>query len=108
MSAMSRGTGPSLGAADAARIAGGYAQSVPPGRRLSELSFTGARLESSIRPCSHAIGESGMSLAALRRSTPVALAVATALGLGAARTDAESPLPDTSDWKCSQCPFLQG
>lgn len=49
-----------------------------------------------------------MSLAAVRRSTPLALAVATALGLGAARANAETPPPDTSDWKCSQCPFLQG
>jgi MtrB/PioB family decaheme-associated outer membrane protein len=47
-----------------------------------------------------------MSRTALRRSTPVALAVATALGLGVAR--AETPLPDTSEWKCSQCPFLEG
>jgi len=46
----------------------------------------------------------------LRHSSPVALAVATALGMTvgrAADTDTPPP-PDTSNWKCEQCPFLQG
>ncbi len=43
----------------------------------------------------------------------VAAAVAEALGaavLGVAvvRADTAPPPPDTSDWKCEQCPFLQG
>ena len=52
-----------------------------------------------------------MNLIALRRSSPVALAVAAALGVSlgrAAAADSSAPPPDTSSWKCEQCPFLQG
>ncbi|HVW70624.1 MAG TPA: MtrB/PioB family decaheme-associated outer membrane protein [Steroidobacteraceae bacterium] len=50
-----------------------------------------------------------MSLTMLRRSSPVTLAVAAALGMSFARADGTNPPPpDTSDWKCEQCPFLQG
>ncbi len=46
----------------------------------------------------------------IRHSSPVAFAVATALGMAAARAaeTAIPPPPDTHDWKCGQCPFLQG
>ncbi|HEY6925163.1 MAG TPA: MtrB/PioB family decaheme-associated outer membrane protein, partial [Steroidobacteraceae bacterium] len=51
-----------------------------------------------------------MSRTVLRQLSPVALAVATALGLAVGRAaDTDSPPPpDTSNWKCEQCPFLQG
>jgi MtrB/PioB family decaheme-associated outer membrane protein len=47
-----------------------------------------------------------MSLQTAGRHTRVAAAVAVALGVAVAR--AETPLPDTSAWKCEQCPFFQG
>jgi len=37
-----------------------------------------------------------------------ALGLATVLGMMAARADSPAPRPDTSEWKCSQCPFFQG
>jgi MtrB/PioB family decaheme-associated outer membrane protein len=43
-----------------------------------------------------------------RRHSPVALAVAAALGIQGARAADTSTAPDTSGWKCEQCPFLQG
>jgi MtrB/PioB family decaheme-associated outer membrane protein len=33
---------------------------------------------------------------------------ALAISIAAADTPASQPAPDTSDWKCTQCPFLQG
>src|SRR5689334_809376 len=47
-----------------------------------------------------------MSLQTAGRHSRVAAAVAAALGVAVAR--AETPLPDTSSWKCEQCPFFQG
>jgi MtrB/PioB family decaheme-associated outer membrane protein len=50
-----------------------------------------------------------MSLPMLRRSSPVALAVAAALAMSVASADGTSPPPpDTGAWKCEQCPFLEG
>src|SRR5580700_6083033 len=31
-----------------------------------------------------------------------------AIGFFSSNAAADSPSPDTSDWKCTQCPFLQG
>lgn len=47
-----------------------------------------------------------MSLHTAGRHSRVAAAVAAALGVTAAQAD--SPPPDTSSWKCEQCPFFQG
>jgi MtrB/PioB family decaheme-associated outer membrane protein len=47
-----------------------------------------------------------MSLQTAGRHSRVAAAVAAALGVAVAQ--AETPLPDTSSWKCEQCPFFQG
>jgi len=39
---------------------------------------------------------------------PASLALGLALALAVPEASADSPTPDTSDWKCAQCPFLQG
>lgn len=45
----------------------------------------------------------------LHRTSPIALAVAAALGLSVARADDTNPAPpNTNSWKCEQCPFLRG
>ena len=58
----------------------------------------------------------GMSSQSLARPSAVAAAVAAVLGLTAlttadparADTPGSASRPDTSEWKCSQCPFLEG
>ena len=47
-----------------------------------------------------------MSLQTAGRHSRVAAAVAAALGVTVVH--AETPSPDTSSWKCEQCPFFQG
>jgi hypothetical protein len=38
----------------------------------------------------------------------VSLMIAIPIGRFCSNALADSPSPDTSDWKCTQCPFLQG
>jgi MtrB/PioB family decaheme-associated outer membrane protein len=47
-----------------------------------------------------------MTLLTPNRPTRIAAAVAAALGTAVAQAD--TPPPDTSGWKCEQCPFFQG
>jgi len=44
----------------------------------------------------------------LRHNAPLALGVAAALAAGIAAADTPPEAPDTSSWKCSQCPFFEG
>ena len=88
---------------------GGMPQRISARRRLHQLSLADARLEPSVGPGVHAVGAHHE----IPFFNPIVhgwLSAPTAPRHSrfAATAPADPPSADTSDWKCTQCPFLQG